>query len=152
MYLSKTFPLSTFSLLLHFLFERPAFEVPWLYLCETAKYRCEKWTRSPPVVWLIPVCCRSHCSAGHRDTCLMRRLWLCNCRLLLSQLLWEMDVKGAQTVMTIAKQGARECVHCCHTFNTHSDQTTTTIHEAHKTQWLLPFDLTLFLKLWSNII
>lgn len=52
------------------------------------------------VEWFISVCvlCQAHCSAGFRalqDTYLMRRLWLCNCKLLW-ELLWEMYFRGAK--------------------------------------------------------
>lgn len=62
-------------------------------------------------LWVVHPCvsvlCQAHCSAGYRalqDTYLMRRLWLCNCRLF-SELLWEMYFKGAKAAITATKTG-----------------------------------------------
>lgn len=79
---------------------------------------------------------QTHCSAGCgalQDTYLMRRLWLCNCRLLWD-LLWEMYFRGAKQPLLQQNQGVwvRQghavilkliwggCSSCCHTFYTHS--------------------------------
>lgn len=82
----------------------------------------------------VSVLCQGHCSAGYRalqDTYLMRRLWLCNCRLLW-ELLWEMYFRGAK--QPLLRQNWATCVRqshtvalkliwrdwscCCHTFHT----------------------------------